>query len=185
MAVGDDLAERARVAFFRLFFRLLIIFIAVAEWVCIAWVAHALGGTPPIVLHVLTPAFFYFLNYRIIVRRGARRSRLVDMVIRAYASFAFTSIFCAVLLISAGLVWLVGAGVAVLANVPADASATVGRYYPWLVNAALATVGGLLFWGYTAGQRQLSADPRSPARPRRLPHRPALGSPHRQLHGRR
>jgi predicted MPP superfamily phosphohydrolase len=155
LSVGQGLVERARVAFFRSFFRLLLVFIALAEWVCIAWVAHAFDATPPAALHVLAPAVFYFLNYRIIVRRGARRSRLVDAAIRVYASLAFTSIFCAVLLIPAGLVWLTGTGLASLAGIPADVSATVGRCYYWLVNAGFATVGGLLIWGYTVGQRQL------------------------------
>jgi predicted MPP superfamily phosphohydrolase len=156
LAVGDGLAERARVAFFRLFFRLLLVFIALAEWVCLAWVVHWLGIDPPAALSVLAPAFFYFLNHRIIVRRGAQRGRVVDTAIRVYASLAFTSIFCAVFLIPAGLVWLVGAGLAALVGVPADVSGPVGRYYYWLVNAGFVTVGGLLIWGYTAGQRQLT-----------------------------
>src|SRR4029450_4439146 len=99
--VTGGFAERARVAFFRSFFRLFLVFIALAEWACIAWVVRALGGALPAAVHVVAPAFFYLLNNRIILRRSVRESRLVDAAIRAYASMAFTCVFCALVLILA------------------------------------------------------------------------------------
>jgi uncharacterized protein len=156
MAVPGGVGERARVAFFRSFFRLLLLFIAAAEWGCIAWVLHALGVAVPAALHLIAPAVFYFLNRRIIVRRGATSGRVANAVIRTYAAIAFTSVFCAVLLILAGVVWLAGGGLAALAGISDDVRAGVGRGYYWVVNTAFATVAGLLFWGYTFGRRQLA-----------------------------
>lgn len=154
--MSGGVTERARVAFFRSFFRMLLFFIAAAEWGCVAWMLRVGGASPPAILHLAAPAFFYFLNYRIIVRRGTRSGRFTDVAVRAYAAIAFTSIFCAIVLILAGILWLAGSTLATAVGIPPDIRQVVGTSFYWFVNAAFAAVAGLLLWGYTFGRRQLA-----------------------------
>jgi predicted MPP superfamily phosphohydrolase len=145
------LVEQAKRAFFRSFFRLLLGFIALAEWACLAWVLVVAGLRPPLLAHVLAPLAIFALNRAIVVRRAAgrrHRQRLVDGLLRVYVPIAFSCIFCALFLAGAGLVW---GAVALLPAAP-----RVARAYYWLVNAGFGTVGGLLFWGYTFGRRELT-----------------------------
>jgi uncharacterized protein len=140
------LAERAKRAFFRSFFRLLLGFIALAEWACVAWVLFVAGVHVPRAVHVLVPFAIYALNRWILIRPRRPRPRL-DVVLRVYVPLAFSSIFLALFLALAGLVWSV-AGI--------FAGPGLARAYYWLVNAGFATVGGLLFYGYTFGRRALT-----------------------------
>src|SRR5437867_11819468 len=95
--------EAAKRAFFRSFFRLVIGFVALAEWACVAWGLHAAGRHVPLPLHLLAPFAIYQLNRRIVTRRAVARGRLRDAFVRGYVAVAFTSIFCALFLAFAGL----------------------------------------------------------------------------------
>jgi predicted MPP superfamily phosphohydrolase len=153
----SGLVERVRLAFFRSFFRLLIVFIAVAEWACIAWTLHALGARIPSAAHVLAPAAIFWLNRRIVLRRRAGSSAstpVAQAILRTYVAFAFTSIFGGVFLALAGLVWLTATLIAPV--VPAGMVALLGHAYPWTVHAGLAGIGTLFFFGYVVGPRTLA-----------------------------
>src|SRR5690242_20391157 len=126
VAVPSGVAERAKRAFFRSFFRLLVGFISVAEWASVAWMLAAAG--------VLVPIAVYALNRRIVVRRGRRGGRIRDALLRAYVAFAFTSIFCALFLLLAGTVALA------LRLVPGATGDTVRSAWYWITNAGFATV---------------------------------------------
>src|SRR3989442_565128 len=140
------LAERAKRAFFRSFFRLLLGFIALAEWASAAWVLFVAGVHVPRAAHLLAPLAIYALNRWIITR--PRHARLVTGTLsRVYVPVAFSSIFLALFLALAGGLW----GVGTLLAGPHLAHA-----YYWLVNAGFATVAGLLFYGYTFGRRRLA-----------------------------
>src|SRR5437667_10307512 len=65
--------ETAKRAFFRSFFRLLLGFIALAEWVCVAWVLLAAGLRPPRALHILAPLAIFQLNRWLVTRRPSDR----------------------------------------------------------------------------------------------------------------
>ena len=54
--IAAGVAETAKRAFFRSFFRLLLAFIALAEWACVAWILFAVGVRPPPAVHVLATA---------------------------------------------------------------------------------------------------------------------------------
>lgn len=146
------LVERAKLAFFRSFFRLLLGFVALAEWATVAWVLRACGVAVPAVLHLLVPVGIYVLNGRLILSPAAR-GPLAARLVRGYVACAFTAIFCALLLAGAGLLWSAGALAA--PHLPASTVEALARAHFWLTNAGIATVAGLLAWGYTAGQRQL------------------------------
>ena len=140
------LGERAKRVFFRSFFRLLLGFVALAEWACAAWVLFIAGVHLPRAAHGLAPLAIYALN-RWIVTRPRRPRPVLDATLRIYVPVAFSSIFLALFLALAGLLWSVGGLVA---------GPRLARAYYWLVNAGFATVGGLLFYGYTFGRRALT-----------------------------
>jgi uncharacterized protein len=149
-------AERLKRAFFGSFFRLLLGFIALAEWASVAWILRGTGLRPPLALHVLAPLAIFELNRRIVLRRrgGERRPRaLLDALVRGYVAFAFTSIFCALFLIVAAVPAMAGMLLAPLA--PPALGAAIGHGYLWLVNAGFATTGALLVYGYVFGVRAL------------------------------
>src|SRR5437660_6276858 len=141
---GVGVVETATRAFFRNFVRLLLGFVALAEWTCVAWVLHVAGVGVPWPLHLVAPPVIYVAN-RALVRRTQARGR--DRVVRAYVALAFGSIFCALFLAAAGIVAAAG---------HALAPPTVGAAYYWLVNAGFATIAGTLAWGYTFGSRELT-----------------------------
>ena len=66
--------ETLRSAFFRSFFRLLILFIGIAEWATAAWVLWALGVRVPVLVHVVAPLVVLALN-RLVIQHARRLSR--------------------------------------------------------------------------------------------------------------
>ncbi|TMA52542.1 MAG: hypothetical protein E6J75_16700, partial [Deltaproteobacteria bacterium] len=82
-----DAIEAAKRAFFRSFFRLLVAFIALAEWACVAWVLLAVGLHPPRIVHVVAPLAIFQLNGWIVTRRRSRRGRALDALVRGYVAF--------------------------------------------------------------------------------------------------
>ena len=139
-----SLGEALKRAFFRSFFRLLLGFIAIAEWASVAWLLFVAGIPPPRVLHVVAPIAFFVLNRWIVMRRGRGGTLL-----RVYVAFAFTTIFCALLLL------LAAPGALALRLVPGDAGEAARTAYFWLVNAGFVAVAGLLAYGYLHGRREL------------------------------
>src|SRR5437899_10723681 len=87
---APGLVETAKRAFFRSFFRLVLAFVAFAEWVSVAWVLFAVGVHPPRALHLLAPVAIFQLNRWVILRRRSSRPP-VDLPLRGYVAFAFTS----------------------------------------------------------------------------------------------
>jgi predicted MPP superfamily phosphohydrolase len=146
--------ERVKRAFFRSFFRLLLGVVALAEWACVAWTLHAVGRDVPAWLHAPAIAAVFLVNRWVVLhRRGSRpMPRLVARAVPVYASMAFTTVFCALVLAVAGVVWAVGR----LAGLPLGAGEPLARAYFWVVNLGIGTVVGLFLHGYTAGQRALT-----------------------------
>jgi uncharacterized protein len=146
------LGEAAKRAFFRSFFRLLLVFVAVAEWASLAWLLRMVQVRPPLALHLVAPLAIWELNRRIIVRAspGGRRA----LPVRLYVAFAFTSIFCALFLGLAAVGALAGA--AVTTCLPADIAAGMSTTYVGFMNVGFATVAGLLLYGHVLGPRELS-----------------------------
>ena len=149
VARAPGLLETAKRTFFGSFFRLVIAFVALAEWVAVAWVLHAVSVHPPRVLHLLAPLAIFQLNRWVILRRRSGRSS-VDVLVRGYVAFAFTSIFCTIFLALAGLVALVGIALSPILPL------AVIHAYPWLVHAGFLTTAGLLAYGYVFGTRELA-----------------------------
>jgi hypothetical protein len=162
----SGLAERLQRGFFRSFFRLLVMFIGVAEWTCVAWVLRSLGVHPPIAVHVAAPVALYFVNRGVVILSARRPPRAVALALRGYAAVAFTSVFLTLFLSLAGIVWLAGwlaaqpVGAALAGMAPSSGFATsvaqgLARSYTVAVNAGMATIALLFLLGYTFGQRQL------------------------------
>jgi predicted MPP superfamily phosphohydrolase len=143
------MVESLRSAFFRSFFRLLILFIAVAEWATAAWVLRGLGVPVPLPVHLIAPFVVLALN-RVVILRGRQLSRrpAAALVIRIYVALAFTSIFCGLFLGVAALPWALAA----LAGV----GPAFGHGYLWVVNGGLAVIAALMLHGYTLGARALT-----------------------------
>jgi predicted MPP superfamily phosphohydrolase len=144
-----SVVERFLSAFFRSFFRLLILFIGFAEWATAAWVLRMLGVRVPVLVHVVAPFVVLALN-RLVITRGRELSRgpLGALAVRVYVALAFTSIFCGLFLALAALpwtvAWLAGAG------------EPFGRAYLWAVNVGLVVIAALMLHGYTLGARALT-----------------------------
>ena len=147
-------AEALKRAFFRSFFRLLLVFIAIAEWACAAWGLRLIGVRPPSALHLVAPLAIFSLTRWIVVRRRGARRPVLDALVRGYVALAFTSIFCALFLGLAALVW---PGLALLAWLaPAPVGTELTRAYSGLVTGGVGGVAALLLYGYTFGHRQLA-----------------------------
>src|SRR2546426_8437048 len=127
LARAPGLFETAKRAFFRSFFRLLLAFVALAEWVSVAWGLHVAGVHAPLPLHVFAPLAIYRLNRRIVTRRTVARGRLRDALVRGYVAFAFTSIFCALFLAIAGV------GALLILLVPGEPGHQLRAGYVWFV----------------------------------------------------
>jgi predicted MPP superfamily phosphohydrolase len=154
---SSSLTERARLAFFRSFFRLLIVFIAIGEWACVAWVLHALGIAVPTWLHLVAPLGIFLLNRAIVLRRRAGQTParpLAQALLRGYVAFAFTCIFGGVFLAVAGIAWAASQWLTPV--VPAALLPPLAEGYHWFVNAGLAGIGALFFFGYVIGPRALT-----------------------------
>ena len=141
--------ETLRAAFFRSFFRLLILFIGIAEWATAAWVLRALGVGVPLPVHVLAPLLVLALN-RVVIQHARRLSRhpVAALAVRLYVAVAFTSIFCGLFLLLAAIPWAVAR--------LAGAAPALSPAWFWGVNAGLAVIAGLMLYGYTLGARALA-----------------------------
>jgi hypothetical protein len=145
--------EALKRAFFRSFFRLLLVFIAFAEWACIAWGLGVAGVQLPPVLHLVVPLGFFALNRWIVVRRRDVRRPVLDALVRGYVALAFTSIFCALFLGLAAVAWPALALLVWLSPPPLGDGLV--RAYSGLVTGGVGGVAVLLLWGYTFGSRAL------------------------------
>ncbi len=172
--------ERLRVAFFRSFFRLLVLFVALSEWVCIAWAVARAGFDVPPIAHVVAPLAIYGLNHALALRRprpGAQAARppgdgsappprdnrqivpLLAFLTRVYIAVAFTCIFGGLFLLLAGGVGLI-AGVVVrpvlaALGVSTATLATIGHVYARFTDLCVVVITGLLAYGYLRGNRAL------------------------------
>jgi predicted MPP superfamily phosphohydrolase len=144
--------------FWRNFFSLVLVFVAVAEWVCVAWLVATLAGarfaTP---VHVAGPLLVYVLNRLIVIRpvtsTASRRLR------RVYTGVAFASMFGFVFLLIVVLAWGVartGLEVVDLATgrdgMPTQALARVALA---IGTGGLLAIGATIAYGYGIGIRKL------------------------------
>ena len=141
--------ETLRTTFFRSFFRLLILFIGIAEWATAAWVLRVLGVRVPVLVHVVAPLLVLALN-RVVIQHGRRLARrpLAALAVRLYVAVAFTSIFCGLFLGLAAIPWAV--------SLIVGAAPWLGSAYFWMVNVGLAVIASLMLHGYTLGARALT-----------------------------
>lgn len=155
---APGLAERLRRGFFRVFFRLLLGAIAVGEWLVIARVLGRCGATFAAPQHALGILGFYAANLALTRRlRTHPRSRFLA----AYAAFAFTSVFGALVMAAAELAWAAfrvtaPPGVALASFLPAVDPARWQSWFDAGVDAALVATGALFVFGYTHGRRALA-----------------------------
>lgn len=141
------------------FFSILLAFVALAEWVCAAWLAvHVLGLRPGWPVHVLAPPAIYLMNRMVLgVRARARRSHS-DLIRRVYTGVAFASIFGTVFLALVGALWgTAWAGVRLASTVRPDLSLEPFTQAAVMFGTAgLFGVAGAIAYGYGIGQRRLS-----------------------------
>ena len=158
MAPGAaGLVEKAKRLFFRSFFRLLLVFVALAEWACVAWPLRIAGIRPPLVLHVLAPLGIFNLNRWVVGRRALARRRprpQLDACVRGYVAFAFTCIFCSLFLVLAAAIWPVLALVS--AALPPGSGQHLVQAYLGAVDIGFLTVAALVLYGFVFGRRELA-----------------------------
>jgi predicted MPP superfamily phosphohydrolase len=157
MSVGGEHAERLRTAFFRAFFPLLLAAIALAEWAVVARLLARLGVPVPWPVHVLAPPAVWLANRGIASRLRTTAAR--PAWIRVYTAFAFTSVFCGVVLLFATVLW---AAIRV-GTLPVEAVQSglidvgrLARHFDAAVDGLLLGIVALFTGGYTVGQRRLS-----------------------------
>jgi len=143
------------------FFSILLAFVALAEWICTAWVAvHVLGLSPGWPIHLTAPLLIYVLNRWVLGARSrvSRLRRRSDVIRRVYTGVAFASIFGTVFLALVGALWgTAWAGVQLASTVHPDLSLQpITEAAVMLGTAGLFGVAGAIAYGYGIGQRRLS-----------------------------
>jgi len=143
--------------FWKHFFALLLLAVAVAEWTCVAWLLVYLGDLHISLLsHAMAVLLIYLLNRRILARApaplGFRRTLRV-----AYTRFAFSSLFGFLLLLLVAASWSVaraGLHVAGFAET-LGAVDTLGRVARALATGGLLLVAGSMAYAYAIGAGRL------------------------------
>ncbi|TFH19321.1 MAG: metallophosphoesterase [Myxococcales bacterium] len=140
------------------FFSLLLVFVAIAQWVCATWLLRELGGVHvPAAAHLLGTLALYLIN-RLIVTRPMPPPGLARTLRRGYTGVAFTSLFGLLFLVVVGLVWAVAwtcataVAMVVGAGLETGPVATTVRAF---ATAGLLGIAGAMAYGYTVGQRRL------------------------------
>jgi hypothetical protein len=143
--------------FWRHFFQLLLLFVAAAEWACVAWLLSVSGLAvfpPPV--HLAAPVLIYALNRAIVTRPlppgGSRR-----IARRAYTAVAFTSLFGSVVLLLVGALWCVARGGFALLELAGLTMpvAGLGRAAEALATAGVAGIAAAMAHGYGRGQSRV------------------------------
>jgi len=144
--------------FWKNFFALLLVAIAIAEWVCAAWLLTELGGVEVTPLsHLLGPLLIYALN-RALVSRPVPPEGPWRSLRRAYTGLAFTSVFGLLFLLVTGVFWgvawtgLHAVGLTVGMQVPVAPLSSGARA---MATCGLLAVGTAMAYGYSVGQRRL------------------------------
>lgn len=158
---------RARLAlwFFAHFFRLLLLVASLSEWVVFWWVWPQ-RNTLPAAAWVCGPALIYAVNRWITLRSQRRRflggGTNSGPVQRLYYAAVFTSLFCVLVLLATGTLWLVtkvfvGALTAEArgVHVPTAIDSSVNTAFRWLADAGMAGVMVSFMYGYTVGQLRI------------------------------
>jgi predicted MPP superfamily phosphohydrolase len=143
--------------FWNHFFALLLLAIALAEWLCATRLLASIGGLRlPAEAHLLGPALIYAFNRRILsrVQPTSPRSRRLR---QAYTAFAFTSVFGLLFLALTGLLWsVVWAGLQAIELAGLSLSVEpVSRMADLLATGGLLSIGGAMAYGYGLGQRKV------------------------------
>jgi predicted MPP superfamily phosphohydrolase len=139
------------------FFSLLLVFVALAEWVCAAWLVSNLGGLAiPGWLHLIAPAAIYLLN-RSVVTRALPPPGPGLTARRAYTGVAFTCVFGFLFLIIAGVTWAVVWSVLYATGLVGSVIHPETYGLVWRVGGTvvLLVVAAVMAWGYGIGSRHL------------------------------
>ncbi len=143
--------------FWRHFFSILLVFVALAQWACTAWLASQLLG---IQLHWLThlvlPPTIYMANRALLLRpvpaKGSAR-----VAVKAYTALAFASIFGLVFLLltaaAFGTAWM-GLQVTGVFGVLISQQGLITTR-DLVATYGLLIVGGAIGYGYLFGQRRV------------------------------
>ncbi|RMD85056.1 MAG: metallophosphoesterase [Candidatus Dadabacteria bacterium] len=140
--------------FWRHFFSLLLIVVAIAEWVCATWLLAYPGGIVlPWPLHIAGPMLLYAVNRRI-ARQPAGRTALIR---KAYTRAAFTSLFGFTLLLLVGAAWAVASTGLYVAGVGPEARVflLVGQSARALASVGLLSVAAAMAYAYARGAHRL------------------------------
>jgi hypothetical protein len=148
--------------FFAYFFRVLLAFVALAEWACVWWPLSVIAGVPlPVWGHVGGPVGFFLLN-RLLVATRHGGMRVGGSLLRVYTGAAFISVFCFLFMIGAAVLWAavrltVGVLSAEVLAVAAGTSsgAAIDAAFRWFTSLGMGGIAVLLTYGYVFGQRQL------------------------------
>ena len=140
------------------FFSLLLVIVALAEWVCATWLLREIGGIAlPASWHVLGPALIYLFN-RVVVTRSLPPPGPWRTFRRAYTGVAFTSLFGLMFLSVTGVLWLaVSAAVSLVALISGSAISLTPVVGAVRLFATTGLVGicATMGYGYLFGQRRL------------------------------
>lgn len=140
--------------FWKYFFRLLLLAIAVAEWLCVAWLLTGLSGwRAPRWLHLLAPLAIHVLNTALL-RSVPPKDGLALKTRRIYTGFAFSSVYgllyIILLLAASELTW----AILLLAGFVLDRT-DFDTGVLWIGTLGLLAIGVAMAYGYTRGQRRV------------------------------
>jgi len=136
--------------FWRYFFRLLLLAIAAAEWLCVSWLVSGLAGwRAPAWLHIVAPVAIHIVNTAIL-RSVPPKAGFTLKLRRVYTGFAFSAVygmlFLGLLVAVSELLWAAASlcGIEPARPVFDAATGTAGT-------AGLLLIGAAMAHGYTRG----------------------------------
>jgi predicted MPP superfamily phosphohydrolase len=150
--------------FFRNFFRLLVVFISLAQAAVLWWVQPHLLTRPHPPLWVAIAVSLYVANRGLLrwTTNRRRRGQPVGALARLYYATALTCLFCVSYLVVLAVLWApVRVFLEALAvearptHSGALAASGMNPVFAWLANIGMAGIALACTYGYTIGQRQL------------------------------
>jgi len=155
--------------FFGYFFHLLLAFLSLAQWGCVVWGWMVLLN-PAVQLSPLrylsAPLVLYTVNLFLITsfRRVSSLPTTLQLSLRVYFAWGFTSMFGFLFLLLSSGVWgglwivcqAVGVAIAGVESEITTAGALLWQSFRWVTIVGMSLIISTFFYGYTLGQKKMS-----------------------------
>lgn len=155
--------------FFGYFFHFLLAFLSLSQWGCVLWGWIVLvNPTVPLtpLWHISSLLVLYTVNLFLVtsLRQISSLSTTLQLSLRVYFAWGFTSMFGFLFLLLSGGAWgslwlvcqTVGVAIAGVESEIAATGAFLWRSFRWVTIAGMSLIVSTFFYGYTLGQKRMS-----------------------------